>query len=78
MEAIFLKAMFGLRVVWTYFHKTTSIDPKKCLIVGVCLALKKACNCSQINLKKVFPHKINIFYSCVDYEKKYIPMIDIT
>jgi len=29
MQAIFLKAMLGLHVVWTYFPKTTSIDPKK-------------------------------------------------
>ncbi len=34
MQAIFLKKMFGLKVSWIHFHKTTPIDPKKVLVMG--------------------------------------------
>jgi hypothetical protein len=34
MQEIFPKTMFGLKVSWIHFHKTTPIDPKKVLVMG--------------------------------------------
>jgi hypothetical protein len=37
IQVIFPKAMFGVGVGWTHFHKTTLTNPKGCLVMGVCL-----------------------------------------
>jgi hypothetical protein len=34
MQAIFPKKMFGLKVSWIHFHKTTPIHPKRVLVMG--------------------------------------------
>jgi hypothetical protein len=38
MQAIFPKAMLGLGVGWTHFHKITPTNSKKVLAYGVCLS----------------------------------------